>query len=293
MSSRPWVNGATRVFCLIGNPVNHSISPQMYNKVFQSLGLNCVYIAFQVEETDLEEAVEGLKALGVSGFNVTIPHKTPMLKLIDEVDSGAQKIGAVNVVVREGDRLIGYNTDVDGVEYAFTKAGVSPNAKRITLLGAGGAARAVIAYFVKAGCKEVYLLNRSLKRALRLAEEAKRDWGLEVTAAPLSTEDLKRFLRESEIVVNATPLGMHPKKDETPVPKELIEGDHVVFDVVYTPIKTRLLKDSEDRGARVIRGLDMLVGQGLRAFELFTGLEAPRDVMEKAAVSALGDMDEE
>jgi len=235
----------------------------------------------------LQDAIKGLKALGVSGFGVTMPHKTSILKLLDEIDPDAQRIGAVSAVVREGGRLKGYNNDVDGVEYAFTKAGVSPRTKTVTLIGAGGAARSVVAYLVKAGCQEIYLLNRTqdFHLALRLAEEVKGD--LEIKTALLSNENLARFLRESEIVVNATPTGMHPKVDESPVPKELIEKDHVVFDVVYRPIKTRLLKEAEDRGARVIQGLDMWVGGALRAFELWTGLEAPRDVMERAVISAL------
>ncbi|NIN52793.1 MAG: shikimate dehydrogenase [Nitrososphaeria archaeon] len=292
MSSESRIDGETKLCCLIGKPVHHSISPQIHNEAYQHLGLNYVYVAFEVEEGKLDAAVAGLRALGASGLNVTIPHKTSVIRLLNEVDSEASKIGAVNTVIHRDGQLTGYNTDVDGVEFAFTGSGVSTREKRVAVVGAGGAARAVIASMARSGCVEISCLNRTQERAQRLAKEARKKWNVDVSVAPLNVANLKRYIGEAEIVVNATSLGMHPKVDETPIPKRFITENHTVFDVVYTPIETRFLAEAKERGAKTIGGLDMLVGQALRAFELFTGSKAPQNVMRNAAFSALGVKDE-
>ena len=277
------IDSDTRLCCLIGHPVGHSVSPQMHNAAFKALGLNYIYLAFDVGAEDLETAVLGLKALGAAGFNVTIPHKISVMKFLDEVDESARAVGAVNTVVNAGGVLRGFNTDVYGVREALKIAKPSRSEPAL-VIGAGGAARASIAALLNLGFQEIIIANRTLERARELARWI-REMGQSAIACGL--EEGRMRARRCSVIINATPIGMHPNISETPIESDDIPGGAIVLDLVYNPLKTRLLEEAERAGAKPISGIEVLVYQGAYAFRLWTGREAPVEVMRAAAIKAL------
>ncbi len=279
------VNGKTRVCAIIGDPVEHSLSPVMHNAAFKKLGLNLVYVAFTVTPTELKTAVLGAKSLGLQGLNVTMPHKNAVISHLDAVDSTAKSIGAVNTVLNNQGKLIGYNTDGSGAMIALQENGVYPEEKKMVLLGAGGAAKA-IAYQAAQDVEELVILNRTPEKAKKLAE-ALKSFGAKVKAGTLSSEVLKQELPTTDILVNATSAGMHPDVDSSPVPSDLLHSDLSVMDIIYNPLETRLLKDAKSAGAKVVSGIEMLLYQGAVAFEIWTNCPAPVEVMRKAALNEL------
>jgi shikimate dehydrogenase len=279
------VNGKTRVCAIIGDPVEHSLSPVMHNAAFKELGLNLVYVAFTVTSTELKTAVLGAKSLGVRGLNVTMPHKNAVMSHLDEVDSTAKSIGAVNTVLNNQGKLIGYNTDGSGAMIALQENGVYPEEKKLVLLGAGGAAKA-IAYQAAQDVEELVILNRTAEKAKKLAE-ALKSFDAKVKAGTLSSEVLKQELPTTDILVNATSAGMHPDVDISPVPSDLLHSDLSVMDIIYNPLETKLLKDAKSAGAKVVSGIEMLLYQGAVAFEIWTNCPAPVEVMREAALNEL------
>lgn len=283
------VDAGTRLCALIGHPVAHSVSPQMHNAAFRALGLDYIYLAFDVEPGQLARAVRGLRALGVAGFNVTIPHKVSVMRLLDGLDSSARDAGAVNTVAIGREGLIGYNTDVYGIENSLkTAEKLKPG--RAMIIGAGGAARATAIALHRLGYKEVVIANRRLWRAAALARRLKT---IGVKAKAVELGDAGKYSRSCAVIVNATPIGMWPEASGTPLKAREIPGDAVVLDLVYNPAKTILLEEAERAGAEAIPGITPLVEQGAKAFELWTGVEAPKDVMLRAAEEALGRMMDE
>lgn len=272
------INGKTQLACIIGDPVYHSLSPIMHNSAYQSLGLNWVYVAFRVKKENLQSAVMGIKSLGIRGVSVTIPHKVAVLSLLDSLDAVAEKIGAINTIVNQNGKLYGYNTDWEGAMLAL-KEKTRIQGKKVVLIGAGGAGRA-IAFGLKKEGAEVTILNRTVEKAKNLAKEIDAKFG--------GLEDLE-VIKESDIVVNATSVGMHPKHHECIVPKELLHSNLTVFDIVYTPKETELLKRAKEKGAKIVYGYKMLLYQAVRQFELFVGRSAPTAVMEEALLRALQD----
>ena len=283
------INGKTKLVGLIGWPVEHSLSPAMHNAAFAELDLNWCYVPLPVARGRLEEAVRGLVALGFAGANVTAPHKEAVMAHLDEVAPGARAIGAVNtIVVREG-RTIGHNTDWRGFLAALREGGFSPEGKRAVVLGAGGAARAVVYALAHAG-SEVAILNRTPQRAEALVQALSFSFpSASLAAFPLTAKALREQVAEADLLVNATPLGMWPEVDRSPWPEGLAFPGHLaVFDLVYNPPQTRLLQQAAAAGARAIGGLGMLVHQGAAAFRLWTGLEPPVEAMYEACRRALG-----
>lgn len=283
----PAVQEGTQVYGLIGDPVAHSVSPAMHNAAFQKLGLNCFYAPFRVAPADLAEAVAGLRALNVRGFNVTIPHKVAVMRCLDEVDPLVEDLGAVNCVVNQAGYLKGYNTDAGGFLRALRGAGFELAGKTIAVLGAGGAGRAIAFILADKGA-DLILLNRHRESAEKLCARLSGRFRREFRANDLSAASLRESLKEADLVVNATSLGMTPVEDISPVPARLLRKRQTVFDVVYNPLETRLLRDAQKKGARVIGGIEMLVWQGAVAFELWTGRKAPVETMRRAAIQALG-----
>jgi shikimate dehydrogenase len=279
------INGKTRVCAIIGDPVEHSLSPVMHNAAFKELGLNLVYVAFTVTSTELKTAVLGAKSLGLRGLNVTMPHKNAIIHYLDEVDSTAKSIGAVNTVLNNQGKLIGYNTDGSGAMIALQENGVYPEEKKLVLLGAGGAAKA-IAYQAAQDVEELVILNRTAEKAKKLAE-ALKSFDAKVKAGTLSSEVLKQELPTTDILVNATSAGMHPDVDISPVPSDLLHSDLSVMDIIYNPLETKLLKDAKSAGAKVVSGIEMLLYQGAVAFEIWTNCPAPIEVMREAALNEL------
>ncbi|MFH0846598.1 MAG: shikimate dehydrogenase [Chloroflexota bacterium] len=271
---------------VIGDPIEHSLSPLMHNAAFRAAGLDYIYLAFRVKKEALGKAISGMRALDFTGLNVTIPHKVNVIKYLDSLDPIAGMIGAVNTIVNRDGVLAGYNTDATGFLEGLTRRGIEPKGKRITLLGAGGAARAIAFILAREGAR-LAILNRTPAKARSLVRRIKEQLSRDVATDSLSDENLKAALAQTDILVNTTSVGMTPDASRTPVPQGLIPGGLVVYDIVYNPPRTRLLREAEARGATTIGGLDMLVFQGAKAFELFTGVEAPIAVMQEALVGAL------
>jgi shikimate dehydrogenase len=276
------ITGKTRVCGIIGDPIEHTLSPVMHNAAFLEMGLDYVYLPFRVAEKDLHGAIKGLRALNIAGINVTIPHKVEVMPLLDEVDEMAGYIGAVNTIVNQNGILKGYNTDASGFYRVFTVNKIEIKKKKIVILGAGGAARAV-AFILADKSAEITILNRSLDAAQAIAQRIFKTLRSEIKIGDLNSKHLQSSLEEADIVVNATSLGMSPQLAETPVPVSLLNERMLVVDIIYNPLQTRLLKEAEKKGARVINGLEMLVQQGAAAFELWTGHKAPIETMRKAA----------
>jgi len=281
------ISGKTQVCGIIGDPIEHTMSPVMHNAAFQKLGLDFVYLPFQVKKEALSRAVDGVRALNIKGLNVTIPHKVAIIPFLDKLDPLAEKIGAINTIVNDGEVLTGYNTDATGFLQALLDQGVEPEGKTTVILGAGGASRAISFILAERGAHLV-ILNRQLARAEDLAQWITQVFEKDITALTLGEENLAKVLAKADILVNTTSVGMNPDIDKTPVPAGLLKPGLIVFDIVYNPVQTRLLKEAEAAGAKTINGLDMLVWQGAMAFEKWTGQKAPLDLMKREAIKALG-----
>jgi len=282
------ISGKTRVCAVIGDPVEHSLSPAMHNAAFQKLGLNIVYVAFKVTKNELKYAISGARSLGFLGLNVTMPHKNAVISYLDEVDSTAEAIGAVNTIRNNQGKLAGYNTDGKGAMIALQESGVDPEEKKMLLLGAGGAAKA-IAFQAVQEVEELVILNRTPEKAEQLAELLFKKFGSKVKGGALSVNVLKKEMKTADILVNAIPVGMHPDVNMSPVPSDLLRRDLCVMDIVYNPLETKLVKDAKAVGAKVVLGLEMLLYQGAVSFEIWTNCPAPVDVMKKAALEKLAE----
>ncbi|MHB8103920.1 MAG: shikimate dehydrogenase [Dehalococcoidales bacterium] len=280
------ISGKTKVCALIGDPVEHTMSPAMHNTAFQKLGLDYVYIPFRVKPEELPQAVAGLKALNVTGFNVTIPHKVKVILLLDSLDPLAEKIGAVNTVVNDNGTLKGYNTDAEGFFRALKEHNIEPKGKNAVVLGAGGASRAISYILAREGAS-LTILNRQqeLDWAEDIAQLIRKDFKRDVKVLELG--HLNEVLSGVDLLINATSVGMSPLADVSPVPAGLLVKVPVVFDIVYSPIKTRLLKEAAAAGAKTIGGVHMLAWQGALAFEKWTGRTPPIDIMREEAVKML------
>lgn len=273
------INAQTKLCGVLGNPVEHSLSPAIHNAAFQKLGLNFVYLAFRVE--DLAGAIRGIRALGnVRGFSVTIPHKVAVIPYLDDVEKTAQHIGSVNTIVAENGKLTGYNTDASGAMRALREAGVSLKGRKVLMLGSGGAARAIaFALGTDAGGAALTILGIDEQERRGLVKDLREKTSLQVEDGPVSEETLRRSVKDSHILLHCTPVGMHPKVNETSVPGSLLTPALTVMDIVYNPLETRLLREAKAAGCRTIRGLEMFLNQAIAQFELWTGQPAPADVM--------------
>lgn len=267
-------------FCgLIGNPVEHSLSPAIHNAAFQNLGLNLVYLAFRVEE--IGEAITGLRALGgFRGASVTIPHKVSAIPFLDEVEPTARYIGAINTIVANQGKFTGYNTDATGALRALRGGVGSLTGKRVVILGSGGAARAIaFALAGEPGLTELTLLGVDARERSMLAADLRSKTPLTVSEANLDEASLGRVLPDAQILVHCTPIGMSPKIEISCVPAPMLHAGLAVMDIVYNPRETRLLKDARQAGCITIPGLEMFLHQAVAQFELWTGQTAPAGVM--------------
>lgn len=272
----PLPDAETQLVGVLGYPVRHSLSPVMHNAAFRHLGLNWVYLAFEVPPPSLPDALRGMRALGIRGLNLTIPHKEAAVPLMDTLTPDAQAIGAVNTLYWHQGQLVGDNTDAAGFLRALQAAGWQPGGQAL-VLGAGGSARAVVYALKKAGCR-VAIANRTLARA-QLLQQA---FGTE-QVLPLESQALRPLMPTVQLVVNCTSLGMEPASDAMPpVPLDALPRDAWVCDLVYRPVQTHLLQTAHQLGLRTVDGLGMLVHQGALAFEHWTGQPAPIEVMEQA-----------
>ncbi len=269
------IDASTRVCCLIGDPVEHSLSPLIHNAGYQALGINYVYVSFRVK--DIKQVIEGIRGLGIRGASITLPHKTRAIEYVDEMDRVALEIGAVNTIVNNDGILIGYNTDYHGALKALEEA-TALEGKKAVLVGGGGAATAIALGLKRSGAKLV-ILNRTKEKAKRLAEmfDADDSGGMEKL----------NEVSSADILINATPVGMWPKANQSIIPKELLHDGLTVFDTVYNPKETKLLIEARGKGCAIVYGYKMLLYQAAVQFELFTGHQAPLKVMESALTQAL------
>ncbi len=279
------ITGTTRLTGLLGSPVSHSLSPLMHNEAYRILGLDYVYLCFDVGEDSLEEAVKGLKACGIAGFNLTMPNKTRILPLLDGLSESASLIGAVNTVVRRDDALIGYNTDGVGFMRSVTEAGVTVPGAVFTLMGGGGAATAIAVQAALDGISELNIFirpqSRFYERTLEKAERISASSECRVNVFDHGdTRALSEALSRSTLLINATSVGMSPHEDASIIEDaSLLHPCLTVADVIYHPPRTRLLQEAASAGCRVFNGMHMLLYQGAEAFRLFTGHDMPVDVI--------------
>lgn len=273
------INVQTQFCGVIGNPVEHSLSPAIHNAAFRKLGLNYVYLAWKVDA--IGEAIKGLRALGnFRGASVTIPHKVSAVPFLDDVESTARHIGAINTIVAEQGRLIGYNTDATGSVRALKEGGVTLARQRVVLLGSGGAARAIaFALAAESGIATLTVLGVDDKERSTLASDLRSKTNVAIEDAFLDNSTLGRTIPEAQILIHCTPVGMSPKVDATCVPASLLHPGLAVMDIVYTPRETKLLADARNAGCRTIPGLEMFLNQAAAQFELWTNRPAPVDVM--------------
>ncbi len=281
------IDTATQLCAVIGNPVEHSLSPCIHNAAFEATGLNYVYLAFRVE--DVRGCLAGMRTLpSFRGLSVTIPHKIAVMEHLDRIDPMAVKVGSVNTILNQDGSLIGSTTDGPGAFGAFRDAGVPLEGKRLLFLGTGGAVRAVaFALAESAVPSRITILGRTPARVMPLVADLNAKSGVTVHAGGLPA-DLAQAMETHDVVIQGTPTGMYPdKKGETLVPKSLLRPDHIVFDMVYRPLKTRLIREAEEVGCRTVLGIEMLLHQAALQFETWTGTAAPRDAMRQALVAAL------
>jgi len=266
------ISAKTKMCIIIGDPVEHSLSPAMHNAAYKKLGIDdeFVFTACRVSVEKISTVVEAMRVMGIRGLTCTIPHKVEIMKYLDKIDEKAKKIGAVNTVVNDNGKLIGYNTDWLGIITPLEKM-MKPKGRSIAIIGAGGAARAAVF-----GCLEkkaqVKIFNRTVKKGKKLASEFECDAG--------SLDEI-REVKEYDVIINTTSLGMGDKKNQSPVFKKYLNKNQIIFDAVYTPRKTKLIKDALSVGARVIYGYEMLLYQGLAQFELYTERVAQEDAMRE------------
>jgi shikimate dehydrogenase len=273
------IDTQTKLCGVIGNPVHHSLSPAIHNAAFRKMGLNFAYLAFPVEV--IGDAMKGLRALGnCRGFSVTIPHKLAAMPFLDEVDQTAQHIGAVNTIVVENGKLIGYNTDASGALRALREGGAALSGQRVLMLGSGGAARAIA--FALAGDAQIAgltILGVDEEERRRLVQDLRSRTSVVVEDGPIQDDSLRSWIPHCRTVIHCTPVGMSPHVEETCVPAAMWRSDLTVMDIVYNPRRTRLLKEARAAGCRTIQGIEMFLCQAILQFELWTNQTAPADVM--------------
>jgi shikimate dehydrogenase len=280
------IGGATKVCAVIGDPIEHTLSPPMHNAAFRSLGMDYVYVAFRIRRDQLARAIAGFRALGIVGVNVTRPHKTSILRFLDGIERNAREIGAVNTVVNADGTLRGYNTDGQAAFDVLQGIGGSLSDKKVVILGAGGAARA-ITHFLSKTVPRISMLNRTRSRGSKLAAEIARRSKAQCRAYGLSKADLRKEVPEADLVINTLPVDIFPRFGAILIQEELIRPGMIVFDANYVH-RSDFLVDAERAGATVTDGLEMLVRQAALSFKLWTGREPPIDVMRAAANEAKG-----
>ena len=277
----------TQLCAVIGNPVKHSLSPAIHNAAFEFLDLNFVYIACPVE--DVKGALAGMRALkNFRGMSVTIPHKIEVMKYVDEIDDVDRNIGSINTIIHDQDRLIGSGTDGTGALRALSESGVNIDGKNILMLGAGGASRAIsFTLAQKTRLNELSILDIDETQLNGLRKDLETGTDATINAGLMSENTLANEMGKADVIIHCTPIGMHPNVDSSLIPPELFRPEQVVFDIVYTPLETKLLVEARSRGLKVIPGVEMFINQAALQFEQFTGVDAPVDVMRRVVMENL------
>ena len=267
----------SKSFAVIGDPIDHSLSPNIHSAAFREMDLDSSYIAYRIPKGELEEGIDGLKKIKIHGFNITIPHKIEMMKYLDKMDESCSLIGAVNTVTNNDGVLKGYNTDMDGFLEPFKKKKLNIKDTKVLLIGAGGAARAIVAGFAKEKAKSVTIANRTLEKANNLVEFAKK---IGLNSNAMQIDDVQDTAKDYDIIVNATSVGL--RNEPSVISLDGINEKTIVYDIVYMPLNTDFIKKAKVKNAIIIYGYEMLLGQAVRAFEIWHGVEAPYNAMKKA-----------
>lgn len=263
------ITPTTKPIGLIGYPLSHSLSPKLHNAIYQKYGIDCVYLAFNTEKERLEDVINGFKSLSFVGFNVTVPYKQSVLPFLDDLDKEAAIIGAVNTVKIENGKLIGYNTDGWGFIGSLKNKGYNIGGMDVLVLGAGGSARAICVYLAKEGANTINILNRTESNAMALGAHIMKNYP-HTTVKIINNNNLDHI--KADIIINTTSVGMWPNVDESPLKGYSFLPKQLVVDIIYNPLQTKLLKDAKEDGCDTVNGLDMLVGQAVKAIEIFTGV---------------------
>lgn len=273
-----------KLFAVIGDPIAHSMSPLMHNDLFQHYSIDAHYLPFHIKKESLQDAVKGLKTLGVSGFNVTVPHKVDIMGLLDQIDPLAKAIGAVNTVVNVDGKLIGYNTDGNGYVRGLTERLDNLQEKSVLIIGAGGAARAIFYSLAHAGVKKLDIVNRTIDKAQKLIDECPYD----IASTVYEKKQAEAILANYDVIIQTTSIGMSPNIEVTPLNVANLKVGAFVSDIIYNPFETLLLKEAKEQGAQTQNGLDMFAFQGALAFEIWTGIFPDTDRMKNIVKRQLG-----
>lgn len=279
------MNADFKTFCIIGDPINHSLSPAIHNAAFNTLGLDCSYIALRVQEGQLKNSIDSLRAINIGGFNVTMPHKVKVLNYVDRCDKTVQLVGAANTVDNEEGKFCAYNTDVAGFIRPLRERKISFNGIEVLILGAGGAARAVVvALSGERGIANINIFNRNTDRSTNLSKLVKE---LGLKASIVSNDDIQKMASKSELIINTTPLGM--SNEESLIKSASISKDSIVYDIVYKPINTKLIVNAKTAGAQVVYGYEMLLEQATASFKIWLKMDPPIDSMKKVLFGMFGE----
>jgi shikimate dehydrogenase len=282
------IDASFKVCALLGFPAHHSMGPAIHNTAFEKLGLPFVYVAHDVAPPDLAAAMAGVRAFGYRGLSITMPHKIAALDLVDEVDATARAIGCINTVVNDGGRLVGYNSDGQGALDALARAGIAIRGRRVLVLGSGGAARAVAMTVALHGQPaELAILGVVEDELVRLGHDITEKSASLVRTQKLDDGSLAAALERAEVLLHCTPVGMTPGTERTIVPSKFLRPDLAVFDAVYNPRRTRLLKEAAALGCPVVEGMEMFLGQAMVQFSLWTGMPAPAEAMRQVIEARL------
>ena len=278
--ARNMLTSKTKIYGLLGYPIKHSFSPLIHNAAFEAEKIDACYLCFETKPEDIKQAIEGIRALNIQGVNLTIPHKEICLSYLDEIDKNAEFIGAVNTIVRKENKLIGYNTDGEGFIKALKEdLDFDSKDKTIFLFGAGGAGKAIGMSLAKYGAKQIFIVDKNKKKARALAENIKENFPN--TIAELTHSHNQEAIKASHLLVNATPIGMNPN-DNLMINPVYFPQQLNIFDLIYNPRETKLLRIAKKKGLKAVNGLGMLIHQATLSFELWTGEKAPLAVMKEA-----------
>jgi shikimate dehydrogenase len=280
------VSGKTLLCGVIGDPIEHTLSPVMHNAAFKKLGLDFVFLAFRVKSSEVENALKGMRGLGIRGLNVTMPNKDEVIKYLDALDQTAKFLGSANTILNDNGKLLGYSTDGAGAVEALKNNGVQLKGKKILVLGAGGAAKA-IAFACARDAEETVILNRTAEKAMKFAEALNQKFNKKAVGGALSSRNLEKKISQADVLINATSTGMWPQENQSLVPSKWLRPDMTVMDIVYNPLETKLMKDAKAASAKVISGVEMLIYQGAASFKVWTGNKAPIETMREAVLTEL------
>jgi shikimate dehydrogenase len=280
------ITGKTRICGVIGDPIEHSLSPTMHNAAFKEIGLDLVFLAFKVTPDQVENAVKGVRSLNILGLNVTMPHKNKIISYLDKLDPTAEYLKSANTILNANGLLTGFNTDGTGAMQALLQNGTDPNGKKMLILGSGGAAKA-IAFAAARTTDQIVILNRTPNKSQEFAKNLNHTLKTKIEGDALTSQSIEKNMQDAQIIINATSVGMQPHDKISLIPPKLFKQTQTILDIVYNPIETKLLNDAKKAGAKTVNGVEMLIHQGAASFEIWTNKPAPIEAMRKAITNQL------